>query len=55
MKTIKLPKQYEIALKIGKSKSFVSMLLSGKRRPSLDVALKMERLYGIKPSSWKLR
>jgi plasmid maintenance system antidote protein VapI len=48
----KLPKQSEIALKIGRTQAYVSMLISGKRRPSLDVALKMEKLYGINPKHW---
>jgi plasmid maintenance system antidote protein VapI len=52
MKTINLPKQYEIAMKISRTQAYVSMLLNGKRRPSLDVALKLERLYGIKPKEW---
>jgi plasmid maintenance system antidote protein VapI len=51
MKT-KLPKQYEIAMKIKRTPGYVSMLLSGKRKPSLEIALKLERLYGISPKSW---
>lgn len=55
MKPKKLPKQTEIAMKIGRTQAYVSMLLKGKRLPGLAVALKLEKLYGIPPRSWRLK
>jgi plasmid maintenance system antidote protein VapI len=53
MKSKKLPKQTEIAMKIGRTQAYVSMILAGQRKPSLDIALKLEKLYGIPPKSWR--
>lgn len=32
--------------------SYASLLLAGKRKPSLAVAVKIERALGIPPSAW---
>jgi plasmid maintenance system antidote protein VapI len=38
--------------RIGVSRSYASELLSGKRTPSLGLAVKIEREFGISPSAW---
>lgn len=38
-----------LAEQLGVTSSYVSFLLAGKRTPSLDVAIKIERLTGIAP------
>ncbi len=37
---------------IGISKSHASEILSGRKRPSLELAVNIEREFGIPPSRW---
>jgi transcriptional regulator with XRE-family HTH domain len=45
-------KQAEVAELFGLQVSFVSMLVNGKRIPSLDNAVKIERFTGIPVAAW---
>lgn len=38
-----------LAEQLGVTASYVSLLLAGKRTPSLDIATKIERITGIAP------
>ena len=40
-------KQRSIALKLGISESYLSLILSGKRNPSIKVAKRISRLFHI--------
>lgn len=48
-------KQAEFARETGFSYPFVCQLLNGTRRPSLDIAAKLEGLTGIPASAWAVR
>ena len=45
-------KNRELAKKIGTSEAFVSLMLSGKRRPSWDTAMILSSIFGNKASFW---
>lgn len=45
-------RQNELTEVFGWTESFISMLLSGRRMPSLDNAVKIERLTGIPVAAW---
>lgn len=45
-------KQKHIAEKLGINQSLVSLILSGKRNVSKDVALKMSEKFGNDPAFW---
>ena len=45
-------KQYELADLIGMHDTTLSQVLSGKRRPGLDTALRIEAATGIPVESW---
>ena len=42
----------ELVAVVDISPSYASLLLAGKRQPSLGVAVKIERAFGIAPSAW---
>lgn len=44
--------QYDLADSLGISQGQVSSIVTGRRKPSLDVAAKIERLAGIPAASW---
>ncbi len=46
--------QSDIAMKFGISQAYLSQILSGKRRPSLDLAIRIERLTdgAVPATSW---
>lgn len=44
--------QVEVAEKLGVTQAMVSYLLSGKNRPGLDLAVKIQKHYGVDPSVW---
>lgn len=46
------PKQQDVAKRIGVGASYLSLLAAGKRVPSLKVAAKLEREYGIPVDAW---
>ncbi len=46
------PTQREIAKRIGVNDSYLSLLASGKRTPSMAVAAKMQRELGIPVEAW---
>lgn len=50
--TIKQLRTSALARKIGISASYASELISGKKSPSLDIAVRIERAYGIAPHKW---
>jgi antitoxin component HigA of HigAB toxin-antitoxin module len=45
-------KASELQSEIGLSRSYASELLNGKRRPSLDIAVKIERRFGVPAAAW---
>lgn len=45
--------QAEIGAKLGIRQPSVSLLLNGKRRPSVDLAARIERVYYIPASAWE--
>jgi len=45
-------KQYELARLLEITDAYLSQVLSGKRRPSLLIAVRIERETGIPVSSW---
>jgi transcriptional regulator with XRE-family HTH domain len=45
-------KQYELAERITVTNAYLSQILSGKRRPSLPIAVRIERETGIPVESW---
>lgn len=47
-------KQYELAKLIEVDEPYLSQLLSGRRRPGLPTAVRIERLTGIPAESWLL-
>ena len=53
--TRKVYKQNEAALNLGLNETFLSMLVNGKRMPSLDNAVAIERLTGIPVEAWSSR
>lgn len=46
------PKQYEIAERLGIDPSTLSLLIAGRRTPSLALAAKIRRELGIPEKSW---
>lgn len=36
------------------SRAYISQLMSGERRPSLDVAIRIEDAFGIPARAWRL-
>jgi len=44
--------QYKLANLIGKSEALVSLILSGKRRPSWQTAKKLAKATNTKPELW---
>ena len=44
--------QYDLADSLGVSQGQVSSIVTGRRKPSLDLAIKIERLAGIPASAW---
>lgn len=46
------PKQQAIAKRIGVGPSYLSLLASGKRTPSMAVAAKIEKELGIPMEAW---
>lgn len=42
----------ELVSRLGLSRSYVSELLKGIKTPSLDVAVKIEREFGVPASAW---
>lgn len=46
------PTQREIAKRIGVADSYLSLLASGKRTPSMAVAAKIQRELGIPVEAW---
>ncbi len=44
--------QYELAESIGVSQGYVSGIITGRHKPSLDIAAKIERVAGIPASAW---
>lgn len=44
--------QQEIAVRLGRHKSFVTRLKTGELRPTLDVAVQLEALTGIPAVAW---
>lgn len=47
-------KQYELAELLGIDDAYLSQLLSGKRRPGLPIAVRIEERTGIPAKSWLL-
>jgi transcriptional regulator with XRE-family HTH domain len=47
-------KQYELAELLELAEAHLSQLLSGKRRPGLPIAVRIERMTGIPAESWLL-
>ena len=47
-------KRREFARDVGVSESYISLLISGKRRPSVSVALQIERITGGEVSAINL-
>jgi transcriptional regulator with XRE-family HTH domain len=47
-----LPTAKQLRDKLGLSKSYASELTSGQRRPSLDLAFRIEREFGVPVSHW---
>lgn len=45
-------KQYEVAADLRITESYLSQVLSGRRRPGLDIAVRIETLTGIPVSAW---
>lgn len=45
-------KQYELARLIGVTDSYLSQLLSGRRKPGRDIAIRIEAQTGIPVQSW---
>jgi transcriptional regulator with XRE-family HTH domain len=45
-------KQYEVAQDLRITESYLSQVLSGRRRPGLDIAVRIETLTGIPVSAW---
>jgi transcriptional regulator with XRE-family HTH domain len=45
-------KQYELADLLGLHETTLSQILAGKRRPGLDIALRIETLTGVPVESW---
>jgi plasmid maintenance system antidote protein VapI len=45
-------KQYEVAGDLRITESYLSQVLSGRRRPGLDIAVRIETLTGIPVSAW---
>jgi transcriptional regulator with XRE-family HTH domain len=48
-------KQYEVADDLRITESYLSQVLSGRRRPGLDIAVRIETLTGIPVSAWAAR
>lgn len=46
------PKQADIAKRLGVSQSYLSLLVDGKRTPSMAVAAKLHRELGIPVEAW---
>lgn len=46
------PTARELREKLGLSKGYASDLISGKRRPSLELAFRIERELGVPVSRW---
>lgn len=46
------PKQKAVAGKLGIDASYLSLLISGKRKPSRALAVLMEREFGISVADW---
>lgn len=46
--------QAELAQELGVQEAYVSMLLNGKRTPSLELAVKIEEHAGIPAKAWSL-
>ena len=44
--------QKQLAKAIGKSQQFISLVLSGKRRPHYKTAIALERFTGISQKMW---
>lgn len=44
--------QIEIAKRIGKSQAYISLILSGRRNPSWQTALKLAELTNSDPVEW---
>ena len=42
----------DIATRIGRSESFVYLLISGRRKIALEDAVKLEKWLGIRASTW---
>lgn len=42
----------ELVAKLGLSRSYASELLNRQKTPSLDVAVKIEREFGVPASAW---
>jgi plasmid maintenance system antidote protein VapI len=42
----------QAALSLGVSRTMVDFLVAGDRSPGLELALKIEALYGIPPKEW---
>lgn len=45
-------KQYELAGFLGITDAYLSQVLSGKRRPSLPIAVRIERETGVPVETW---
>jgi transcriptional regulator with XRE-family HTH domain len=43
--------QIELARALGISKSYISLLVAGERQPSLELALRIEKLTGVPASA----
>ena len=52
VRTIDTLRPTEVARTVQVSVSHASELLSGRKSPSLAVAVKIERAFGIPPSAW---
>lgn len=45
-------KQYELADLVGLHETTLSQILSGRRRPGLDIAVRIEAVTGVPVESW---
>lgn len=43
----------EVAFALGIGPAMLSLLESGKRKPSLSLAVRIEKLTGIRPAEWE--
>lgn len=48
------PKQKAVAGKLGIDPSYLSLMISGKRKPSRALAVLMEREFGIPVADWEV-